>query len=245
MRVIVTGAAGHIGTAICTALSDAGMQLALVDRDASGLVNLADSLGGDTMTIEADVTDSRENQRVVSLVVENWGGVDACVAGAGIEGPVAPIETLDPDEIESVFKVNTFAVFWLAAAVVPIFKEQGRGRFVPIASGAGLAGGAFASAYHASKHAVVGLTKSLARELAGSGVAVNAVCPGFVDSPMMGRIAAAEAAIRGEAPDYTAAVPAGRMAEPSEIASAVRYLVADAPDYLNGTCMVLDGALRA
>lgn len=245
MRVIVTGAAGHLGRAIAADLAGAGLRLALVDRDEEGLAQLAAGLDAETLALSADVTEPADNQRLVDAVVSKWGGVDACVAGAGIEGPIAPIEALDPAEVESVFRVNTLAIVWLATAVVPVFKEQGGGRLIPIASGAGLAGGAYAAAYHASKHAVVGLTRSLARELASFGVAVNAVCPGFVESPMMDRIAGFERGISGAAPDYDAMVPAGRMARPAEVAQAVRYLVVDAPTYVNGTCMVVDGALRA
>ena len=245
MSVIVTGAAGHLGRAIAADIVEAGRAVVLVDRDADRLDEVAGSLGGDGMAVATDVTDPDSNRSVVEQAVARFGSVEACVPAAGIEGPTGFVETLEPSDVEAVFRINTLAIFWMAAAVVPVFKSQGEGRFVPIASGAGRRGGALTTAYNASKHAVVGLTKSMAKELAADNIAVNAVCPGYVDSPMVDRIAESERAVLGSTPDYARRVPAARKADPSEIASVVKYLVCDAPSYLTGTCVVIDGALSA
>ena len=137
------------------------------------------------------------------------------------------------------------SMFWLCKAVVPEMKTNRTGRIINMASGAGLAGGALASPYHASKHAVVGLTRSLARELAPHQIAVNAVCPGYVNSPMVDRISLAETEATGHPTDVLGSIPFGRMADGDEVATTVAFLAAEAPIYMTGSCLVVDGALRA
>ena len=196
------------------------------------------------ITIPADVTGEAAARATVHEAAERLGGLDVLVNAHGIEGPTAPVEALDPSEVRRTFEVNVLSLFWLCGAAAEILKAVGGGRIVNMASGAGLAGGAFTGVYHASKHAVVGLTRSLARELGPAGIAVNAVCPGFVESPMVDRIVSALGDL--DLPtDYRDAVPMGRYADPDEIAETIRYLACDAPDYITGTYLVLDGGLRA
>jgi NAD(P)-dependent dehydrogenase (short-subunit alcohol dehydrogenase family) len=124
-------------------------------------------------------------------------------------------------------------------ALVPGLRERGGGRIVNLASGAGLAGAELMTVYSASKHAVVGLSRTAARELAPYGIAVNALCPGCVESPMMSRV---EQAAGGS---FVDAIPAGRYATTEEIADVAAYLALEAPPYLTGAAIVVDGALRA
>ena len=263
---MLTGAAGYLGRRIAGHFAAAGAHLALCDIDAMGLDLLATEIatsggGRDTtpdgsvvshhgpgdgtlVTIPADVTDETAARAAVYEAHERLGGLDVLVNAAGVEGPTAPVEDLDPVAVRRTFEVNVLSMFWLCGAASEVFKSSGGGRIVNMASGAGLAGGAFTGVYHASKHAVVGLTRSLARELGPSGIAVNAVCPGFVESPMVDRIVSALGDL--DLPtEYAHTVPMGRYADPDEVAETVRYLACEAPEYMTGACLVLDGGLRA
>ena len=249
--VLLTGAAGHLGRRIAIQLASAGAGLAICDVDDVGLARLAAEIAGrdapgDTtvVTVAADVTDEAAARAAVRTAAERLGGLSVLVNAAGTEGPTAAVEDLAPSDVRRTFEVNVFSMFWLCGAAAGIFKDAGGGRIVNLASGAGLAGGAFTGVYHASKHAVVGLTRSLARELGPAGVAVNAVCPGFVESPMVDRIVSALGDL--DLPtSYEHMVPVGRYADPDEVAETVRYLACEAPEYLTGACLVLDGGFRA
>lgn len=266
-NVLLTGAAGHLGQHIAQCLASGAADLALSDVDADRLADAAGRItecGGrqprsagnpdapqeatadaaPVIIIAADVTDEAAARAMVHQASERLGGLDVLVNAHGIEGPTAPVEALDPDEVRRTFDVNVMSLFWLCGAAAEIFKAAGGGRIVNLASGAGLAGGAFTGVYHASKHAVVGLTRSLALELGPAGIVVNAVCPGFVESPMVDRIVASLGDL--DLPtEYAHMVPLGRYADPDEVAETVRYLACDAPEYMTGTCLVLDGGLRA
>jgi NAD(P)-dependent dehydrogenase (short-subunit alcohol dehydrogenase family) len=243
---LVTGAGGTLGREIILALADKMGSVAITDIDAGRAEQLAGEVRGcETVVLSGDVADPRFAAQLVGDVVGRFGSIDVLINGAGIEGPIAPVEHLESEAVKRVFAVNVLSMFWLCSAVVPVFKERRIGRIVNLASGAGLSGGAFTSPYNASKHAVVGLTKSLARELAPFGIPVNAVCPGFVASPMVDRIAAGQALLTGEPSDFAGTVPMGRLADPAEVAATVLFLATTAPLYLTGTCLVVDGALRA
>jgi NAD(P)-dependent dehydrogenase (short-subunit alcohol dehydrogenase family) len=145
-----------------------------------------------------------------------------------------------------VFDVNLFALWAFSAVAIRHFRSAGGGRIVNLASGAGLAGTGYMAAYSASKHAVVGLTRSMARELAADGIAINAVCPGCVDSPMMSRIEQRLGEIAGTGPaSFLDAIPVGRYCTPEEVADVVSWLALEAPSYITGAALVIDGGLRA
>ena len=246
--VIVTGAAGRLGGGIAEALADRSARLVLVDLSAAGLATQAERLGGrtDVVTVTADATAPDASRAAFDAAVDRFGRVDALVNNAGVEGPIARLEDVDVDEVRRLFDVNVLSLFAFSAEAVRRFRTQGRGRIVNMASGAGLAGTAYMAAYSASKHAVVGLTRSLAREVADAGIQVNAVCPGCVDSPMMERIEARLGEIAGTGPaSFVSSIPAGRYCDPSEVGSLVAWLALEAPEYVNGTSQVIDGALRA
>jgi len=243
--VVVTGAGGQIGTAIARAIAARDARVVLVDRDPTSLGRAAQALGGDPQTVQLDVTDPEAAPRLVAHVLGSAGRLDAVVNNAGIEGPVGRIDEIPLSAVRTVFDVNVFGLLAVIQAVLPHFRRQRSGRIVNIASGAGLAGSGHMTPYSASKHAVVGITRSVAAEAGPDGIAVNAVCPGCVDSPMMERIEEQLTALTGKAVSFVPSVPMGRYARPDEVADLVAYLALEAPVYMTGAALVIDGGLRA
>lgn len=222
-RVLVTGAAGELGSAIAEALRARGAEVVASDiRPGEGIV-------------AADVTRDED----VARLLRQAAPLDACVNAFGAEGPIARLEQVDLEDVRALLELNVVAVVRVLRALVPHLRERGGGRIVNLASGAGLAGAELLTAYSASKHAVVGLSRSAARELAADGIAVNALCPGCVDSPMMARIDEASGG------SIAATIPARRYASAAEVADVAAYLALEAPPYLTGAAIVVDGAMRA
>jgi NAD(P)-dependent dehydrogenase (short-subunit alcohol dehydrogenase family) len=238
----VTGAAGRIGSAIAAELASRSRPLVLTDLDGDALRAAAGDAGA--LLLPADLSVDAEVAALAARAAEELGPIEACVNAAGVEGPVAPTEKLELDDVRRVFDVNVLAILRVLTRVLPSMKARRRGRIVNIASGAGLGGVAYLASYSASKHAVVGLTRSVAIEVAAHNVSVNAVCPGCVESEMMDRIEAGLGALTGEEVSFVGSVPMRRYAEPAEVASLVAYLVCDAPSYLSGSTLVIDGGLR-
>jgi NAD(P)-dependent dehydrogenase (short-subunit alcohol dehydrogenase family) len=246
--VLVSGATGRLGSAVAEAIAARAVPLVLTDVCREPLEALADRLAGSCSVriVPADCTDPTAVADLAEAAVQHTGTLEACVVASGIEGPLGPTEQLDLQAVRALYEVNVFALLALMKAVVPQLRLQGAGRIVNIASGAGLAGNADMAAYSSSKHAVVGLTRSLSKELAPHGISVNAVCPGCIESPMMDRIEAGLAALRdGADASVVGAIPAGRYARVDEVASVVTYLALEAPVYLTGTALLVDGALYA
>ena len=245
---LITGAAGHLGSAIATAMADRGSRLVLADIDPAALERVAEGLRSNRATVmmhQVDVASEGDVRRLVNATLEVFGRIDVCINNCGVEGPVRSIEDLDLNEVFNLYQVNVFGAVRLMKALIPHFKTQRAGRIVNIASGAGLAGSELMAAYSSSKHALVGLSRSAARELAPYNVPVNAVCPGVIASPMMARIERALEERTGRPASFEHAVPMGRYAEAAEVANLVTYLALDAPLYLTGAAIVIDGALRA
>lgn len=239
--VLVTGAAGRLGVAITAALAARGARLVLVDRVVSDV-----PAGADAVTLELDATADGAAVAALRSALERYGRLDALVNNAGVEGPVARAEDVPLEDVRRVFEVNVLALLAFSGAAMRHFRAVGAGRIVNVASGAGLAGTGMMAAYSASKHAVVGLTRSMAQEAGPAGIAVNAVCPGCVDSPMMARIEAQLGALAGTGPtSFVTSIPMGRYADPAEVAETVAWLALEAPVYITGTAMVIDGGLRA
>ncbi len=247
---IVTGAGNGIGRATALAFGRAGARLLLVDRDAAageaaaGVIRQA---GGEARFVAADVTRSADVQAYVKAALDAYGRIDCFHNNAGIEGKVAPTAECDEAMFDAVISVNVKGVFLGLRHVLPVMLRQKSGAVVNTASVAGLVGTPGMPAYVASKHAVIGLTKVAAGEVARQGVRVNAVCPGPVDTRMIHSL---ESQLDPAHPDavgerYKAGIPSGRYTTAEEIANVVLFLCSDLAGNVNGAQWVVDGARTA
>lgn len=243
---VITGAANGIGRAATLAFAARGAKVVAVDRDAQGAERTAATIrqqGGQACSCTADVTKSADVQAYVKAALDAYGRIDCFFNNAGIEGIVKPITEYDEAAFDQVINVNVKGVFLGLRHVLPVLLQQGSGAVVNTASVAGLVGTPGMSAYVASKHAVIGLTKTAAGEVARSGVRVNAVCPGPIDTRMIhaieGQINPSDPASVGER--YQAALPLGRYGTAEEVASVVLFLCSDLAGNITGAQYVVDG----
>lgn len=245
MVAIVTGAAGGIGRAACARFAEDGAKVVAVDLAGSDLdetVAAVSSAGGECITVEADVTQEADVARYVSEALSAYGRIDAFFNNAGIEGVRSALTELDEADFDRVIAVNLKGVWLGMKHVAPAMQQSGGGAIVNTASIAGLSPTPGIIAYGASKHAVVGMTKSAAQELAPD-VRVNAVCPGPIETRMMRSL---ERQFDPDNPEavhdaFAAANPLGRYGEPEEVASLVTWLCSDDSRYINGSMHTIDG----
>src|SRR5947207_4312038 len=221
---LVTGGGNGIGRAACVGFARHGAKVVAVDRDgaaAEATAGIVRQNGGEALAVTADVTKSVEVKAYVKAAIDKYGRIDCFFNNAGIEGKVAPVAEYDEAMFDAVIGVNVKGVFLGLRHVLPEMIRQGGGAVVNTASVAGLVGTPGMSAYVASKHAVLGLTKTSAGEVARQGIRVNAVCPGPVDTRM---IHALEQQLSPDDPStvgkrYQAALPTGRYSTVEEIAN--------------------------
>lgn len=238
-RALITGGGRGIGRAVALALAEAGAHVVVLGRSAAEVEETARAAGGTAVT--ADLTDRAQ----IAGLRERTGDVDVLVNNAGV-AQSAPLERTTDAMWDDMFAVNVTAAFLLCRAFVPAMAKAGWGRVVNVASNAGLTGYAYTAAYCASKHALVGLTRALAADLARSGVTVNAVCPGFVRTRMTEETVARIVKKTGRsAEEATRSLesmsPQGRLVEAAEVASAVAMLCAEAARSIHGQTIVIDG----
>ena len=226
---MVTGASRGIGLATARRLSNEGYRVALVSRDRAALDKVAAELLGEALVVPADVTDPAQIDDAFATVDREWGPVDVLVVNAGTATASALVDTTDEEWLR-ILDLNLTAPFRCIRRALPSMLDQGWGRIVVIASVVSKRGEPMVSAYTASKHGVLGLVRSAASEVARSGVTVNAVCPGYVDTPMTDESIAAISARTGKTLDEAAQIlarkqPIGRLIAPDEVADAVSLLV--------------------
>lgn len=243
---VITGGAAGFGLAVATRLAEAGASLVLVDVAADALHAAAEKLGA--LAVVADVSQESEVDRYVAAAVEAHGRVDLFFNNAGIEGRMAPMTELSVADFDRVWAVNGRGVFMGLRAMLKVMKPQRSGVIVNTASMAAIKGAATFSPYIASKHAVLGLTKSAALEGAPYGIRVNCVAPGHIDT-RMGRDLTKQ--INPDDPEGVfravgESVPLhSRYGTATEVANLVVWLLSDESEYVSGSLHLIDGALNA
>ena len=247
---VITGAGNGIGRQAALAFAARGAKVVVVDRDGAAAERTAGTIqqqGGEARAQTADVTKSAEVQSYVKAALDGYGRIDCFFNNAGIEGKVAQIVDYDEAVFDQVIGVNVKGVFLGLRHVLPVMLRQKSGAIVNTASVAGLVGTPGISAYVASKHAVIGLTKTAAGEVARAGVRVNAICPGPIDTRMIHSL---EAMIDPADPAsvsrrYQATLPIGRYGTPEEVANTVLFLCSDLASNITGAQYVIDGGRTA
>ena len=243
--VLITGGASGIGRAAAGAFAEAGAAVVVSDLAVEGgqeTVRLIEATGGSAAFVQADVTKASEVKALVAEVERFCGRLDFTFNNAGIDGIRA--RTADyPEEIwAQVVNVNLTGVFLCMKYEIPLMLRHGGGVIVNMASIAGVTGFPNYAAYTASKHGVIGLTKTTALEYAKQGLRVNAICPGYTRTPMLERVIAAKPGLET---NLQSRVPLGRLATPEEIAAAALYLCTEPASFITGHALVMDGGIMA
>ena len=244
---LVTGAASGIGRATALTFAREGAKLVVADMNEDGgqqTVHMITENGSEAMFVQVDVTSASQIEAMISKTVETYGRLDCSFNNAGTEGTTM-VSTIDYKEEDwnRVLSINLTGVWLCMKYEITQMLKQGAGAIVNTASVAGLVGSRGAgSAYAASKHGVVGLTKTAALEYAKQGIRVNCVCPGVIRTPMMERMLTRTPALEQQ---YIAAEPIGRLGRPEEIAESVVWLCSDAASFVTGHTMTVDGGYVA
>jgi 3-hydroxybutyrate dehydrogenase len=250
---MITGSARGIGFEIGKHFAANGAKVVLSDINEAGVKEAAESLkklGYESIGVKADVTSEEDLQNLVNETKERYGRIDILINNAGLQH-VAPIEEFPTAKFELMIKIMLTAPFILTKTVFPIMKEQGWGRIINIASINGLIGFAGKAAYNSAKHGVIGLTKVAALEGARHGITVNALSPGYVDTPLVRGQVADLAKTRNIPEDHAleeiilAQVPQKKLLDVSEVADYALFLASDKAKSITGQAVVIDGGYTA
>jgi 2-dehydro-3-deoxy-L-rhamnonate dehydrogenase (NAD+) len=224
---LVTGGAQGIGAATTARLRASGAKVAVFDLNASE--------GAGDLALAGDVTRSADLEDAVGRVVAELGRLDVLVCCAGVSGDSLRTVDVSDEEWNRVFAVNANGVFYANRAAIRAMEPNGYGRIVNVASIAGKEGNPMAAAYSASKAAVIGMTKALGKDVAGSGILINCIAPAVIETPMLGDMTQ-------EHVDYMVArIPLGRMGQPDEVAALIAFLASEELSFATGACFDLSG----
>jgi NAD(P)-dependent dehydrogenase (short-subunit alcohol dehydrogenase family) len=243
--VLVTGGASGIGRASAEAFARLGASVMVADRDevhGDVVVAAIRAAGGEARFVRVDVAEPDQIRAMVDAVEEEYGRLDVAVNNAGMPGTYKAFSDQLLDDWQRTLAVNLTGVFLSMQAEIPAMLDVGRGAIVNVSSAAGLMGFANLPAYVASKHGVIGLTKSVALEYARQDIRINAVCPGNIHTPMLlGFAGGDEETLQG----MGKLTPMGRLGTPAEIAESIVWLCSDAASYVTGHAMAVDGGVLA
>jgi NAD(P)-dependent dehydrogenase (short-subunit alcohol dehydrogenase family) len=236
--VLITGAASGIGRAAALAFAAEGARVAILDRSAETLGAVQASLkneGSEALTIACDVSSPDQVDGAIKQVVDRFGRLDIAFNNAGVENKAAPVHEIDLAEWDRILGINLRGTFLCMKHELAQMVKQGGGVVVNTSSGAGIRGVAGGAAYAASKHAIIGLTRSAALDYAKHNIRVNAVLPGNIETPMMDRFTG------GDIQKAIDLEPVARLGKPSEIAEAVLWMASDLGGFVTGAATVIDG----
>jgi NAD(P)-dependent dehydrogenase (short-subunit alcohol dehydrogenase family) len=225
---LVTGGASGIGAATVSLLRDAGAKVAVFDLNPDGARS-------DVLVLQGDVRRSEDADVAVARVLSELGRLDVLVCSAGVGGASVRAIDMPEDEWRRVFAINCDGTFFFNRAAVRTMVDAGYGRVVNVASIAGKEGNPMASAYSASKAAVIALTKSIAKEVAGTGVLVNSIAPAVIDTPILGQLSDEHIGYMLEK------IPLGRVGKPNEVAHLIAYLASEQLSFATGACFDISG----
>ncbi|HHF7375756.1 SDR family oxidoreductase [Legionella bozemanae] len=237
----ITGAGTGIGRAAALAFAREGAKViatGLSDKNVQETANLVKKSGGTALPINCDVTNEEEIISALDQTIKTFGRLDFAFNNAGIEQPLKPVIDITLKEWDQLLAVNLKGVFLCMKHQIPLLLKQGGGVIVNTSSGAGVKGFRGQAAYAATKHGLIGLTKSAALDYADANIRINAVCPGIIETPMMDRFT--EGTNEGRQ-RVIAQEPVGRMGKPEEIAETVIWLCSDAGAFTVGAAIVVDG----
>lgn len=244
-RVLVTAGAGGIGRAIAEAFVADGASVFVCDIDETALLQMQAQLSG-IRTAVCDIADNSAVSRMVADAASALGGLDVLVNNAGIAGPTASVAEMDPDAWEAVLRVNLTGTFTVTQRAIPLLKRSGSGVIVIMSSLAGRFGYPNRSPYSTSKWGLIGLTRTLSRELGEFGIRVNAILPGAVEGPRIQQVLAARASASGRTTEQEKAAALAnqsikRFVDPADIAALAVFLASDAGQSISGQMIAIDG----
>ena len=234
----VTGAASGIGRATAVAFATEGARVAILDLTENALSETADAVrnaGAQVLTIACDVSKPKQVEAAIRQVIETFGRLDIAFNNAGVENKAAPVAEIELDEWDRILDINLRGTFVCMKHELAQMVRQGSGVIVNTSSGAGVRGVAGGASYAASKHAIIGLTKSAALDYAKQNIRVNAILPGNIETPMMDRFT------NGDIQKAIDLEPVGRLGKPEEIADAVLWMSADLGGFVTGAAISVDG----
>jgi NAD(P)-dependent dehydrogenase (short-subunit alcohol dehydrogenase family) len=246
--VVVTGGGSGLGAAVACGVSAEGGHVVVVDRNGAAARAVVDTFRTSGLAIEADIADTNAAKEIVGQAVEHFGALHGFHANAGIAGPLANITDVGPEAFDEVMRINVAGNFRCVQAALRYMLESGtHGAVLITASVLGLIGAQGAAAYAMSKHALVGLTRCAALESGSSQIRVNALCPGYIDTPLM---RATESVVGGGDTErgrqiIESSTSLRRYARVGEVSSLALWLLSDEASYVNGACFSVDAAMAA